>query len=112
MRSIKGFVTALSAVALMLLPFSSHAYMPFGGKIVTQFPCNTGFLLYIQSSKGIVPLMWMTGNLRYESYVVPHVGQQILGVAASAAAPCVLGVPPFATYFGAGAPIVYHGSSK
>lgn len=103
--------SAILIAVLAFVPLVARAQVPFGGKVVAQLPCNTGSLLYVATSKGPLPFMWLTGNLRYLSFTPPHVGQEMLGVAATVAMPCVLGVPPFAVILGAGLPIIYHGSS-
>ncbi len=79
----------------------------FGGKIVAQTVCNTGILIYVKSAVTIKPFMWFWGNLKYSSYIPPHIGQSVLGIAGPTPVPCVFGYVPI----GVGLPILFHGSS-
>lgn len=82
--------------------------LPFGGQVTYTQPCNTGLLLYVlQPLKGVQTYMWFTGNLPYLMRTVPHIGQNLLGMASPGPVPCVLGTIPM----GSGFPIIYHGGS-
>jgi hypothetical protein len=105
---MKYFLSILFVTILISLPNISNAQlMPFGGQVVTVQPCNTGLLLYVKTPlMGVLPYMWLTGNLPYLMNVPPHPGQYLLGMS-GAILPCILGIVPI----GAGPVILYHGSS-
>ena len=65
------------------------------------------FLLIKTPSTIVVPYLWAVGNLRFLSYIPPHIGQHILGMALPTPVPCIAGIIPM----GVGLPIIYHGSS-
>jgi len=96
---------------ILFFPFISYAYVPFGGIVIGQLPCTKpvpGFLLLIKTpSTIVVPYLWAVGNLRFLSYIPPHIGQHILGMALPTPVPCIAGIIPM----GVGLPIIYHGSS-
>lgn len=102
--------TAVIFVLLLLaVPYLSLAVnLPFGGLVVAQEPCDEGLLLYVdQPLYGVQPFMWFYGELPFAMYIVPHVGQWLLGEAGIAPAVCTFdGVT-----IGEGFPILYHGSS-
>lgn len=82
--------------------------VPFGGLVTMIQPCNTGLLVYVLTPlTGVIPFMWLTGELPFLMYVPPHPGQWLLGMAVAVPVPCVLGIVPY----GAGLPIIMHGSS-
>lgn len=108
----KVFVATILFGALVSLPFSASAAtgFSFGGRVTAEYVCNTGLLVYLKSSAPpflVFPVMWLWGELPFLSYIPPHPGQQLLGVAAPATVPCVLGYVPI----GVGFPIEFHGSS-
>ncbi|OHA17259.1 MAG: hypothetical protein A3C79_02975 [Candidatus Taylorbacteria bacterium RIFCSPHIGHO2_02_FULL_45_28] len=99
-------------VATFLLASLTNTYaaapLPFGGVVTMIQPCNTGLLVYVLTPlTGVVPFMWLTGELPFLSYIPPHPGQWLLGLTAAVPVPCVLGTVPY----GAGLPILMHGSS-
>jgi len=102
------FILFLSLIIIFSVPQTSNAqFLPFGGQVVTVQPCNTGLLVYLRTPfTGVMPFMWLTGNLPYLMRVPPHPGQYLLGMA-GAPIPCILGVVPM----GAGPVILFHGSS-
>jgi len=87
--------------------FGGFGFMrPFGGQVMTVQPCNTGLLIYVKTPMtGVMPFMWLTGNLPYLMRIPPHPGQYVLGMAGTVV-PCVLGIVPM----GAGPVILFHGS--
>ncbi len=93
----------------LISPFhvSRAAGVPFGGLVTFEYVCNTGFLVYVATAKGVIPFMWLWGNLPFASHIPPHPGQYLLGMASPTPVPCILGYIPI----GAGLPIIYHGSS-
>jgi hypothetical protein len=107
------YTLILCTFVFVSTPSFSYAFsvvpdiLPFGGKVTVVYPCNTGLLVYIKSIKGIIPLMWLWGELPFLSHVPPHPGQYILGRAFPTPVPCILGIIPI----GVGFPIIYHGSS-
>lgn len=96
----------------MALPLPTFAAtgLSFGGRVLYEYTCNTGLLVYIKSSSppyAVLPVMWLWGELPFSKYIPPHPGQQLLGVMAPAVVPCFLGYVPL----GVGFPILFHGSS-
>ena len=109
MKSLYALIFLL-AFAILAVPFASFAQVPlvpFGGKVTSITICNTGELVYVLTSKGIIPFMWFAGELPYLNHVPPHPKQELLGKALSVPAPCIVGVVPV----GVGLPIVFHGES-
>lgn len=99
----------LIVLCLVFVPNFSYAQLkPFGGMVTAMYLCDTGYLLYVNVPlQGVQPFMWFWGELPYAWWVMPHPGQYLLGMAAPATVPCVLGIYTI----GAGFPIVYHGES-
>jgi hypothetical protein len=105
---ITGATVLLLMVTFGALPaYAIVAGVSFGGRVVSIQPCNTGLLAYLKTSKGPMPVMWFWGELPFLSYIPPHPGQQMLGKVGTALSPCVLG----SVTYGAGLPVLYHGSS-
>jgi hypothetical protein len=87
---------------------STPGLISFGGRVLMIQPCNSGMLLTVQEPvNGMRQYMWFAGNLPYMMRVPPHPGQNIIGKAAIAPIPCILGI----VGMGAGFPILYHGDS-
>ncbi|HUD04032.1 MAG TPA: hypothetical protein VMR73_00885 [Candidatus Paceibacterota bacterium] len=86
----------------------------FGGIVIAQHPCNTGFLLYVKDALPvppffeIIPYMWFWGELPFLFHIPPHVGQELLGAAGPTPVACFLGYAPTGEV---GFPIIYHGDS-
>jgi len=106
MKSLYALIFLL-AIGIIFVPFASFAQVPFGGKVTAITPCDTGELVYVLTFKGIIPFMWLTGELPYLNRIPPHPGQELLGKAAAAEIPCIVGVVPI----GMGLPIMFHGDS-
>lgn len=105
----KTHTIALVALMILALPYLSLAVnIPFGGMVVFTQPCDEGLLLYVnQPLTGTEPFMWFYGELPFAMFVVPHIGQYLLGQAALAPTVCTVdGLP-----WGEGFPILFHGSS-
>lgn len=106
----RSFIVSLIAISLFSFPFHAHAFLglkPFGGRIILTIPCDEGLLLTIQEPlSGVGQYMWYTGNLPYLMYVVPHIGQFVLGMASFAPGICT----DSGVSIGSGFPILYHGS--
>jgi hypothetical protein len=96
---------------IISLPYLALAAgLPFGGYIIFSQPCNHGLLLTVMQPlpfKGPGFFMWQYGNLPYAMYVVPHIGQWLLGEYLPVPLTCMLGN----VTYGSGYPIVFHGSS-
>lgn len=98
--------------SLFLLPLFVYAAVsvPFGGIVTIVHPCDTGLIVYVKLMSApytVIPFMWFAGDLPFLSHIPPHPGQYLLGMAEPAPIPCLIGPAPT----GAGAPIVFHGSS-
>jgi hypothetical protein len=108
-EEMKKTVAALFALALTA-PLAAYAFttLPFGGKVIFTEVCDEGLLLTLKTSRGVGHYMWFTGNLPYLSKRVPHLSQNILGIAEIEPIPCtVSGVP-----YDGGFPILFHGSGS
>jgi len=112
------FITFLFLVSSFFVPVNrtqaSTGAPYFGGIVTVEYACNTGLLVYVKDNISVVPpvsvvvpYMWLWGELPFLSYIPPHPGQELLGIALPVTVPCILGYVPI----GAGFPIVYHGSS-
>ena len=108
-RHIILFVCVVALVGTLVTPimFAQAALLPLGGQVTTVQPCDTGLLLYVKTFTGVIPVMWLWGELPYMMHVPPHPGQYILGQDSPTPVPCFLGFVPY----GAGVPIVFHGDS-
>lgn len=107
---MKRFFIMTILFGLLVFPGFTLAFVPIplGGKVITTKPCDEGLLLTLKTSKGITgPFMWIWGNLPYLSRNIPHINQNILGMAKSVPVPCTISGFPYA----GGLPIIYHGSS-
>ncbi len=85
----------------------AQGLQPFGGMVTAMRTCNSGLLLTVVEPFGVNEYMWFWGNLPYLMYIIPHIGQNMLGMAAYGTVPCVIGT----VTIGSGMPIIYHGSS-
>lgn len=101
-------MAAAAAVSVAFMPSMASAQMPFGGTVTATLPCDSGLLLYLLVPlQGVETFMWSAGELPYMMHVVPHIGQELLGMAFPVEEPCVVGM----LTVGSGFPIIYHGSS-
>lgn len=90
---------------ILIPPLGASAKIAFGGLIGFVQPCNTGYLLTVGTPRpGFY--MLMPGSLVF-AYRVFVPSAWILGIAAPATVPCVLGKIPM----GAGFPIIMAGTS-
>ncbi len=65
---------------------------PFGGRITSITPCNTGTWITVGPPRP-ASLLWIPGvSLTYLQGPPRHVGQWVLGMANTASAPCVVGI--------------------
>ncbi len=90
---------------------SAQAQRNFGGTIVFQRYCLNGGILVTIATPTPGDFFWVAGNLPFSMHVIPHVGQQLLGMATMAPTmPCIINYYPTVIY-GYGAIILFHGSS-
>lgn len=104
---MKTHVACLLLLVAISIPFFANAQVPFGGLVTAVQPCNQGLLVYLKTATGPMAYMWHWGQLPYLSYIPPHPGQYLLGVAIPITEVCMLGYIPS----GVGFPIKFHGSS-
>lgn len=103
------YLSAIAALLILTIPIFSNAQIPFGGNVVKEDKCDEGELLYILTPlQGVMPFMWYRGELPYLMHVIPHVGQNLLGMAGLVPGQCWKGN----SLVGAGLPILFHGDSE
>jgi hypothetical protein len=94
--------------ASLPLPAQAETGVPFGGLDTVEHPCDTGILIYLAGApSGVIPVMWLWGELPFLDHVPPHPGQWLLGELAPVPVPCFVGH----VLVGFGAPIEFHGDS-
>lgn len=108
---MRKYILILFLLTFISMPIvAAHAAVPipFGGLVTMMQPCDEGLLVYVLTPiTGVIPFMWLWGELPFLMYIPPHIGQELLGYAATVPAVCTIsGVP-----YGAGLPIIMHGSS-
>jgi hypothetical protein len=103
-------VLALAVILLLVPALMTRAAvpLPFGGLVTAVTPCDEGLLTYVLTPlTGVIPLMWLWGELPFLMYIPPHPGQELLGWTATVPIPCTIsGIP-----YNGGLPILMHGSS-
>jgi hypothetical protein len=95
--------------SFFIFPVFTFAFVPIplGGKVTITKPCDEGLLITLKTSKGVSgPYMWLWGNLPYRSRIIPHIDQNILGMAKTVPIPCTISGYPYS----GGVPIIFHGS--
>ncbi len=105
-----GFVCV--CLAFLFFPLTSYAvgpFVPFGGHVTFLHVCNSGFLILV--APGVPPaipswFMITPASFPWSYYIPPFLGQNVIGVAAPAPVPCLVGPIPI----GVGFPILYWGS--
>jgi len=88
-------IVAIGVIVPQLLIKNANAQLPFGGPILSVQACNSGFLILIGPP--------VAG---FYMFTIPPIGINVLGMAAMAPIPCVLGIVPM----GAGLPVLYFAS--
>jgi len=120
MRKYTRYTLLLAAVVgIVFVPFFSQAQIPFGGTITNVTYCpdqiNSGVLVWLliidEPMLGPQPFIWFIGELPFMMYVVPHVGQNLIGMATPTTINCTLRGSPMIPSFPRGFPILFHGES-